>query len=312
MVPVLWFADRQASRYIVPSSVFHGHTTLCLACLQAAKRLGAVTLLENDTLHARAWQREVIKECAHFGINPRNCFSAMPNSLIRRSEHEYEVCDKILVLSPLAKRSFEEYGFANKAAVILPGVDHLFFTPPADEALPGLFRVCFVGRIELAKGVGYLLPAWKRLALPNAELVLIGPVYPETESLLRAFRVGNVKLTGKLASPEVARLYRESSLLVLPSLHEGFGLVLLEAMASGLPVVATDKTGATECVTPGVDGFVVPARNIDALAEAILWCYQHPGRTIAMGKSARTKVAQLFTLSHYEERLIAFYRSLGG
>lgn len=311
IVATSWFADRLAARYVAPSSIFHGHTTLCFACLRAAKLQGAITLLENDTLHARVWQREVLNECANFGISPRKCGSSLPNSLIQRSEREYEVCDRILVLSSLARRSFEEFGCAHKAVVILPGVDHLFFTPPIEKAPPRVFRACFVGRVELAKGVGYLLAAWKRLALPNSELILIGQFYAETQPVLEAYGAASVKLVGKLPSREVAKIYAESSLLVLPSVHEGFGLVLLEAMASGLPVVATDKTGATECVTTGVDGFVVPARNVDALAEAILWCYQHPDRLIAMGKSARTKVEQRFTLSHYEERLIAFYQSLG-
>jgi glycosyltransferase involved in cell wall biosynthesis len=92
---------------------------------------------------------------------------------------------------------------------------------------------------------------------------------------------------------------------------EGLANVLLEAMASGLPVVATDRSGALDCVTAGKDGFVVPAGNVDALAEAIFWCYQHRDKTMAMGKAARTKIEQQFTLSHYEDRQIALYRSLG-
>jgi glycosyltransferase involved in cell wall biosynthesis len=311
VVPSLWFADRLAAAHVVPSTIFHGHTALCLACLRAAKRRGAITLIENDTLHARAWQREVLSECAHFGVHPRNCLSVMPSSLIRRREREYEMCDQILVLSALARQSFEEFGYAHKVTVILPGVDHLLFARHGETAPPKVFRVCFVGRVELAKGIGYLLEAWKRLTLPDAELLLIGPIYRDAEGLLRTYRARNVKLLGKLPVGEVVKLYRASNLLVLPSVQEGFGLVLLEAMASGLPVVATDRTGATECVTNGVDGFVIPARDVDALAEAILWCYQHADQLIAMGQFARTKVEQQFTLSHYEERLIALYRSLG-
>jgi len=87
-------------------------------------------------------------------------------------------------------------------------------------------------------------------------------------------------------------------------------MVLLEAMASGLPVVATDRTGAPDLITHGKEGFIVPARNVEALAEAILWCYRHPDETAAMGRAARAKVEQQFTLSHHAERQIALYRSL--
>jgi glycosyltransferase involved in cell wall biosynthesis len=306
-----WLADRLASKYVPPSRIFHGYTALCLACLQAAKRQGAVTVVHNPTLHPRHWQREVMAECKRVGINPRNCYAALPTSLIRRREREYELCDRIIVLSSTARQSFEEFSYGERAVVVWPGVDHLFFTPPAQPAPAHLFRVCYVGRVEITKGIGYLLPAWKRLALPNAELILIGQLHPETDSLFREYAAGNLRLLGTLPPQEVAERYRESSLFVLPSVMEGLANVLLEAMASGLPVVATDQSGAADCVTSGKDGFVVPARNIDTLAEAILWCYQHRDKTMAMGKAARVKVEQLFTLSHYEERQIALYRSLG-
>src|SRR5436190_23125800 len=87
-------------------------------------------------------------------------------------------------------------------------------------------------------------------------------------------------------------------------------MVLLEAMASGLPVIGTDRTGAPDLVTPGREGFIVPARNVDALREAILWCYQHPDEAAVMGKDARAKVEEQFTLAHHAERQIAVYRSL--
>jgi len=310
IVASAWFADRLASKYVPQSSIFQGYTALCRACLQAAKRHRAVTLVLNTSLHPRDWQREVIAECRNFSINPRHCDSALPASLIRRREREYELCDKILVLSSLAQRTFEEHGYEKKAVVVWPGVDHQFFKPPNEPRQDDLFRVCFVGRVELAKGIGYLLTAWKRLALPNAELVLIGKVYPETNLLFTKYRAENVRLLGRLPAEEVAKQYQKSSLLVLPSVHEGFGLVLLEAMASGLPVVATDRSGAVDCVEAGKEGLVVPARNAEALAEAILWCYQHRDRSRTMGRAARTKIEQRFTLAHYEARQIALYRSL--
>ena len=80
-------------------------------------------------------------------------------------------------------------------------------------------------------------------------------------------------------------------------------------VSCGLPVVATDRSGSADCVTNGVDGVIVPVRSADALATAILWQYQNREATATMGKAARAKIEQRFTLSHYEERMISVYRT---
>jgi len=173
-----------------------------------------------------------------------------------------------------------------------------------------MFRVCYVGRIEFAKGVAYLLDAWKRLALQHAELVLVGEVKPQMNALLRSYQDCGVRLTGALPPGEVARGYRESSVFVMPSPNEGLAQVVLEAMASGLPVMATDRAGANDCMVNGKEGLIVPARNTNALAEAILWCHQHPEERQTMGKAARARIESEFTLEHYNQRVIALYRKL--
>lgn len=312
-VTTCWFADRLQSKYVSPSSIVHGWSGVCLACLGTAKSQGAITIVENPTLHLQRWQDEVMAECRQFGINPRNCRAVLPTLLVRRAQREYELCDKIIVLSSVARRSFEQLGYADKTVVVWPGVDHLFFSPPVKPASPpSSFRVCYAGRVEVAKGIGYLLQAWKRLRLHRAELLLVGEVRPEMKPLFREYASANIKLAGLLPPEAVVERYRQSSVFIFPSANEGMGMVMLEAMACGLPVIATEKTGALDCVTDGKEGFVVPARNVDALADAILWCYQHPEETMAMGRAARTRVERQFTLSHYEDRQIAMYRSLFG
>ena len=93
-------------------------------------------------------------------------------------------------------------------------------------------------------------------------------------------------------------------------MNEGLAQVLLEAMASGLPLVASDYSGAADLITHGKEGFIFPVRDVDRLAEAILWCYQHCDETQAMGRAARAKIESQFTLEHYNQRQIALYRSL--
>jgi alpha-maltose-1-phosphate synthase len=310
VVATACLADRLASRWVPPSIIFHGWTAVCLASLQAAKRQGAITLVENPMLHPQHWQGAVLAECKRFSVRPRDCDAVLATPLIRRREREYALCDRIVVNSSVARQSFEERGLGNKAVVVWPGVDHLFYQPATEVPPPQQFRVCYVGRVELAKGMGYLLQAWKRLALPHAELLLIGEVRPEMDLLLRNYAHPSVRLMGLLAPLEVAELYRRSSVFVFPSVNEGLALVLLEAMASGLAVVASDKSGATDCVAPGKEGLVVPAGSSEALAEAILWCYNHPDELTVMGRAARKRVAEQFTLAHYEQRQIDLYRSL--
>jgi glycosyltransferase involved in cell wall biosynthesis len=119
----------------------------------------------------------------------------LPAPLIRRMEQEFELCDRIVVPSTLSLRSFTECGLGHKTVVVKPAVETELFAPrPLDKRM--LFRVCFVGRVELAKGTGYLLKAWRRLALPNAELVLVGDVKPEMCSLLRTYADSTLRTLG--------------------------------------------------------------------------------------------------------------------
>jgi glycosyltransferase involved in cell wall biosynthesis len=279
--------------------------------LKVAKRQGTVTLLENPGSHARNWLDAGAEECRRYGLDPRTRFQAMTLPQVRRIEEEYRLCDRIIVPSEFSYRTFVEFGLAEKAIIVLPGVDTELFAPSAEAKNRDLFRACFVGRIELAKGMGYLLEAWKRLNLPNAELVLVGEVKPEMKSIFEKFGSSNIRTTGTMTVGRVAECYRNSDLFVLPSVNEGLAQVLLEAMSSGLAVVASDRSGAEDCVTDGKEGFVVPARDVERLADAILWCYQHREETRAMGRAARARIESAFTLDHYNARQMAVYRDIG-
>ena len=305
-------ADRLMSKKIARCTIFHGCTALCLASLRAAKRNGAITLVENAACHPRHWKKVEMEECRRFGVNSGDGSGNFAERLLERMDREFEECNRIVVPSVVAQESFAEYGYGEKTVVVQTGVDSEDFSRSPAVTMASTFRVCYVGRLEFAKGVGYLLEAWKKLGLRDAELVLVGEVKPQMKSLLTKYANYGVRVTGALPAGEVGRCYREANLFVQPSPNEGLAQVLLEAMASGLPVVATDKAGALECVTNGKEGLVVPARDVDALAEAILWCYQHREESQEMGKAARRRIEIQFTLEHYNERVVALYRALAG
>jgi glycosyltransferase involved in cell wall biosynthesis len=118
-----------------------------------------------------------------------------------------------------------------------------------------------------------------------------------------------VRFEGYLPAERLVDVYRSADLFAFPSVNEGLARVLLESMATGLPVVATDCSGAEDCVTPGVDGTVVPAGDAIALASALLWHYENREATKTMGQAARAKIEGHFTLAHYKERMLHTYRS---
>jgi len=306
------FADRLARRWIEPSRVFHGSVGLSLGSLRIAKQQGVITLLEQGARHPRDWQHSADEECRHFGVDLDDTEPVFPDALIQRMESEYQVCDHIVVPSAQAYESFAQHGHGEKTLIVHTGVDVEFFSPRRENEKSKLFRACYVGRVELAKGLGYLLQAWKTLALRDAELLLVGEVKPDVRVLLNTCATSSIRTVGFTSLPEVAEYYRQSSVFILPSANEGLAQVLLEAMASGLAIVATDKSGASECVTTGSEGLLVPARDANQLAGAILWCYQHPEQVQEMGKTARLRVESNFTLQHYNQRMIALYRSVAG
>jgi glycosyltransferase involved in cell wall biosynthesis len=304
------YADRLMSHHISPSNIFHGWTGVSLACLRAAKRFNVFTIVENPSMHPRAWQQIVLEECNRLGIPPQACRAILPASLIRRMEAEFELCDSIIVPSAVARNSFTDHRCTDKAQMIHAGIDHVFFSPLDAPRSDTTFRVCYTGRIEIAKGVPYLLQAWKQLGLRNAELILIGEVAPEMAPFIDRYAATDVRFTGFQPAEQVRNWYRAADVFAFPSINEGLARVLLEAMATGLPVVATVASGAEDCVMPGRNGTIVPARDAGAMAEALLWHYQNRGASREMGAAARADIASHFTIAHYQERMLGFYQSL--
>jgi glycosyltransferase involved in cell wall biosynthesis len=306
------YADRLASRWVPPTAIFHGCSGYCLACIGKARQYGSIVMIEQVAMHPSDWQRAVLDECEAFGVRPRECRSILPAPLIQRMEHEFDLADAIVVPSQIARRSFERAGHGQRAVAVHAGADHRFFAPAAEAPSRSIFRVCYAGRVELPKGVPYLLQAWKQLNLPCAELVVLGEVTPEMSGIIRQWALPNVRFLGHQTPLELAKWFRASHLFVFPSVNEGLARVLFEAMSSGLPVIATEQSGAEDCITPGVQGNVIPARNVAALAESILWHFQNPEESAAMGKAARSRIERQFTIPHYVERVIKLYRAAAG
>ena len=204
----------------------------------------------------------------------------------RRKDGELSLATKISVASAFTRSSVEERA-AGKPVVVVP------YGFPVEEfalrqaAPSGKFTALVVGTHDLRKGTPYLLEAWKRAAIPDAELHLVGPL-----RLAKSFLDGYAGLFQHwphVPKAELAPRYAAADLLVFPTLGDGFGLVIQEAMCCGTPVVTTPCGGGPECITDGVDGWLVPPRDIDALVERLRAAARDRDRLFAVGRAARAR-----------------------
>ncbi|MDX6500283.1 MAG: hypothetical protein QOG23_3543 [Blastocatellia bacterium] len=220
----------------------------------------------------------------------------------RRKDAELELADIVIVPCAWAAASLEHSKVkASKITIKIP------YGTPADEVtakskqVDGPFTVLFAGQVGLRKGVPHLLEAWKRLALKDAQLWLAGSMGLDN-GYLKAVS-SSFEYLGPLPRVRLFEAMRRADLLVFPSVAEGFGLVIGEAMASGIPVLTTRNTGGVELITDGCDGWLVSAHDSEALAERIEWASGHRDEVFEMGRKARLR-AQDWTWSHYRKALV--------
>ncbi len=296
--------DRRAARLVGSADVFQGAVHCCLASLRAARRAGALTIVESMTAHARHMNRVVRREEQEVGSSAH----FHNRRTVARCEAEYAEADFIYCNSNYTRRTLMEEGVPEAKVITVPlGVEVPEEVARHEEAQT--FRVLFVGHLALWKGFRYLLAAWEALSLPEAELYLRGGTGDRPcRRILEDYR-RRVQVT---VDPSYGTIpYHEFSVLVLPSISDGFGLVVPEAMAAGLPVIVTENVGAADCVREGVDGYVVPVGDAQALAARIETLHSDRDKLISMGRAARERAAE-FSMASFRKKYIAAIRRIAG
>jgi len=214
-----------------------------------------------------------------------------------------------MVTGTLARRYVESFGVPRDAVYIVANTPDIEFLrlerrrlAPRRVAIRQLMGVdgrrviLFVGRLLEEKGVRVLLDAFARMTLSQADLVLLlagdGPRRKEFEALAAASGLPGVRFLGFESQAQLVELYAAADVFVLPSLVEPWGVVVNEAMASGLPVVLSDQVGAAaDLVIDGANGFVVPAGDSAALAACLSDVLSDEGRRAAMGRRSEEVVS---------------------
>jgi alpha-maltose-1-phosphate synthase len=211
---------------------------------------------------------------------------AAPEWKKRRKDEELGLANVISVASRHTQRSLEDAD-VRVPIIVTPYGFPVFDFAPKETVNEGPFTVLAVGIQSVGKGTHYLLQAWKKARIKNARLRLVGPMRL-AGSFLDDF-AGLFEHVAYLPKPKLGDEYRAADVLAFPTLGDGFGLVIQEAMCCGTPVITTPASGGPECITDGVEGWLVPPADVDALVERLRDCAASRDEVFRVGKRARAR-----------------------
>jgi alpha-maltose-1-phosphate synthase len=294
--------DRWAARtWAHKADVYWGFQGSCLFSMKAARRAGAVAVAEFATAHVTRAVRLLSREAERhpeWADSISNLY--FPDWYRERLEREPHVADWCLAASEFTRQSLLEVGVAPEKVKLLPlGADLANFRR-VERPAEGPFRILFVGGVGQRKGVKYLLEAYQQMRGAGTELVIAGPLMGSGRAL-EQFR-GLYTYLGRLDQKDVIREMQRCHVLVLPSVFEGFGLVIPEAMATAMPVIASTHTAGPEIIREGEDGFVLAPDDVSGLAARLAWLAEHRANTADMGRAAAER-AQAFSWDAHTERV---------
>jgi glycosyltransferase involved in cell wall biosynthesis len=288
--PVHRLFGRWAARALAAEEwdVIHCWSGVSEELLRSAKVRRRASLLMRGSAHIVAQSRLLEDEEARAGT-PLDRPSAW---MIAREEREYQLADGIRVLSTFALESFVSHGVARDRLILVPpGVDAAAFRPPDERLAARLrrilsgapLRVLYVGAVSYRKGILDLADAVDRLDARSVSVTVVGPVLSEARPVVDRLR-GRVTFADKVPQHRLPERYWDADVFVFPTIEDGFGVVLAQARAAGLPIVTTAHSAGADLVTDGVDGWLVPIRDGAALAARL--------EAIAADRTALASVAR--------------------
>jgi starch synthase len=222
------------------------------------RELGKISIVEAVNSHV-GFQESILKqEYQSIGL-PWRPFNFSEKN--RRIE-EYNTADFVLLPSEFVKRSFLKAGFPEEKIIKVPyGFNRLEDSNTSTELKDdSSFNVVYVGSISVRKGIRYLIEAFRRFRHPNKKLFIVGPV-SQPSGIADLSIPDDVILTGVLKGEALEKIYKQATVFCLPSIEEGLALVLGEALSFGIPIIATENTGADDIITDGREGFIIPIKN---------------------------------------------------
>lgn len=289
----VWLDSMVARHHLDNIDAVYGYEDMAASTFAAAKARRVSCLYDLPIMHYASSRRIMQEEIALWPEMRRYLEGVEdPPAKLARKDKELELADHVFVASSLTRNSLTAIGYPTERISVIPYGSPTNYFNPAPRT-DDTFRAIFVGLVGPRKGVHYLLKAWREMALPKAELLLVGTRQFSDEWFERETKGLSVRHVASVPHHTLGGFYTSADLFVFPSLIEGFGLVLLEAMSCGLPVLTTPNTAGPDIVAEGRDGFIVPIRDVEALKAKLSWAHGHRAELAAMGVEARRTAERL-------------------
>jgi glycosyltransferase involved in cell wall biosynthesis len=230
--------------------------------------------------------------------------------LFARNDETYAQADAVLCASSFTQHSLAAAGSTAPAHIVGYGVDLELFSARTIAPSAKPLTVAFVGALSQRKGARYLLGALAALPKGSAKLVLYTRA-PVDRDLLRGFEDVDFEIRAGLSDAALSADLKQCDLVALPSIAEGFGLVILEAMACGVPVLCTTSTGGADFIVHRQNGLLIEPGSQVAIEQELVWALAHRDELFQMGQAARREAAK-HTWAEYRRKFFAAYCSAIG
>lgn len=233
-----------------------------------------------------------------------NYYEIWNEKSLARVYKEIEKADYFFAPSQIVKQSLIYCGAESSKIKVIPyGTDISKFPYKARETHNEVIKLIFVGAVEYRKGIHHLLKVITKFEQKEISLKLIG-AYDSNDKLYKDYHnIENIEFCGFVTHDELVSYYHDADVFVFPTLGEGFGMVVLEAMSCGLPVIISDVAGGNDAITDGIDGFEIKAGNEEELYLKIKWFLDHREKIPEMAEHARKK-AEKYTWELYSDKIV--------
>lgn len=267
----------------------------------AARQLGMRTFYDLPIGHYAAAQ-EIFQTEAQLKPEWASTLTGLQDSAdkLTRKAAELRTAQVVVVASSFTAFTLKGLLLPHQKIEIIPYGTEIM-APPPPRGTSGPLKILYVGSLTQRKGISYLFDAVKTLPANSYRLTVVGRIPAPCKALTEA--LGLHTYIPSAPHSQILELMRAHDILVFPSLFEGFGLVLTEALSCGLPFIATAHTAAPDLITHGVEGFIIPTRSSLAIAERLAWALAHRPQLAAMQAAAYLR-AQTLGWHRYENSLI--------